>query len=230
METPKQGSSHPHAHLLHTAWWVPRDPECPWAGRRHTIKPNPCPAHLMRSRGRRCDRTSREGAHDHGEGHRRQPRRSIIDDKLPVSATARLRAPPSPAFSPAQRHPRARARRPRPARPSQHHAWRPQPAGSRLRRARRALAFTYAARRDCARTHGCCLSSSQEHSSRPPPRAAMIPGSIRMFSSRCFEWCAARAVRPPLTRTRAPAARPHPRRSAAATAPLAAVERDFCVP
>ena len=91
----------------------------------------------------------------------------------------------------------------------------------------RALAFTYAARRDRARTDGCCLSSSQVRCSRYPPRAAMIPGSLRTASSSCFEWCAARAVRPPLTRTHPPAARSHPRRSAAATARLAAVERTF---
>ena len=70
---------------------------------RHTIKPDPCPAHLVYSRGRRCDLTAREGVHDHGEGRQRQPRRSIFDDKLPVSAASEIacaalaRLQPSPA-------------------------------------------------------------------------------------------------------------------------------------
>ena len=180
MRAPYQGSSHPSTHRA-SAMVHESPPECPSAGRMHTLKPDPCPAHLMYSRGRRCDLTAREGALQPVEGHRRQPRRSIIDDKSPVSATARLRARPSPACGPAQRHPRARARRPRPARPSRHHAWRPQPAGSRLRRACHALAFTYAARRDCARTDDCCLCSSQGPWSRSPSSSATLLGSLNAF-------------------------------------------------
>ena len=98
-----------------------------------------------------------------------------------------------------------------------------------------ALAFTLEARRDCARTDGCCLASSQVHRSRPPSSTPTFLGSTRSVSSRSFEWCAARAARPPLTRTRSPAARSYPPRSAAASpsatgSRLAAVERVLVSP
>ena len=99
-----------------------------------------------------------------------------------------------------------------------------------MRSALHALAFTVAARRDCARTTVACLASSQVHRSRPPSSTTTILGSTGSFSSRSFERCAARAVRPPLTRTRSPAARSYPPRSAAANHRLAAVERVFVSP
>ena len=101
-----------------------------------------------------------------------------------------------------------------------------QPHAKRLR----ARAFTLEARRDCARTDGCCLASSQVHRSRPPSSTPTFLGSTRSVSSRSFEWCAARAARPPLTRTRSPAARSYPPRSATANHRLAAVERVLVSP
>ena len=79
-------------------------------------------------------------------------------------------------------------------------------------------------------TDGCCLASSQVHRSRPPSSTTTILGSTGSFSSRSFQRCAARAVRPPLTRTRSPAARSYPPRSAAAANRLAAAERVFVSP
>ena len=55
-----------------------------------------------------------------------------------------------------------------------------QPHAKRLR----ARAFTLEARRDCARTDGCCLASSQVHRSRPPSSTPTILGSARLLSSR----------------------------------------------
>ena len=99
-----------------------------------------------------------------------------------------------------------------------------------MRSALHALAFTVAARRDCARTTVACLASSQVHRSRPTSSTTTILGSTGSFFSRSFERCAARAARPPLTRTRSPAARSYPPRSAAANHRLAAVERVLVSP
>ena len=80
------------------------------------------------------------------------------------------------------------------------------------------------------RVVAAAAASSQVHRSRPPSSTATILGSTSSVSSRSSQRCAARAVRPPLTRTRSPAARSHPPRSAAANHRLAAVERVLVSP